>query len=44
MSCGGDEAHHCLTLVWDAGKFCCRKNGRLPNSGAFSPRVVRGVF
>ncbi len=21
MSCGGDEAHHCLTLVWDAGKF-----------------------
>jgi hypothetical protein len=27
-----------------AKRIALPENGRLPNSGAFSPRVVRGVF
>jgi hypothetical protein len=40
---------HQLVISWRIRKSSqngsrCRKNGRLPNSGAFSPRVVRDVF
>ena len=40
---------NCIRCPWRIRKSSqngsgCRKNGRLANSGAFSPRVVRDVF